>query len=174
MVTHFLNILFLQALQDVSDEDDPELEYECKKELNTMIEAHDKFLEQRGPISDTHRTFLLPFNATLRKKKKYKKEKLKKQVAIKQHEKTVPLYEFHGDKEGKVMVKHYKGNFHSMCKGNSFDSQIIDYSLRCRFQHHKNPYLILGPFKLEELNQNPFIVTFKNILYFQSTSPSVN
>ena len=127
-----------------------------------MLEAHDKYLEQRGPISDTHRTFLLPFNATLRKKKKYRKEKKKKQVAIKQQEKLVPLYEFHGIKD---ILKHYKGNFHSMCKGNSFDSKIIDYSLRCRFQHHKNPYLILGPFKLEELNQNPFIVTFKNILY---------
>ena len=127
-----------------------------------MIEAHDKFLEQKGPISDTHRTFLLPFNATLRKKRKYRKKKMKKQAAIKEQGKNVPLYEFHGFKD---MSKHYRGNFHSLCKGNSFDSKIIDHSLRCRFQHHKDPYLMLGPFKLEELNQNPFMVTFKNFLF---------
>ena len=36
------------------------------------IEAHDKYLDLKGPTSRNHRTFALPFDKKLRKKKKYK------------------------------------------------------------------------------------------------------
>ena len=52
-----------------------------------------------------------------------------------------------------------------MCEGNLITSTIINYKLKCRLQHHNVPYLKLGPFKMEELNQNPFIVSFKEFLY---------
>ena len=64
------------------------------------------------------------------------------------------------------VLKYFRGNFHSICEGNDLiNSSRIDHSLQCRFQHHKDPYLKLGPFQLEELYQNPFIVSFKNFLY---------
>ena len=36
------------------------------------IEAHDKYLDLKGPTSRNHRTYALPFDKKLRKKKKYK------------------------------------------------------------------------------------------------------
>ncbi len=33
--------------------------------------------------------------------------------------------------------------------------------LKCRFQHHGSPYLKLGPFKMEEIHKDPFMVQFR-------------
>ena len=63
-------------------------------------------------------------------------------------------------------LKYFRGNFHSICEGNDLKNLTeTDHTLHCRFQHHKDPYLQLGPFQLEELHQDPFIVSFKNFLY---------
>ena len=156
--------LILQALQDVTDKDDPELVKKYKKELERAIEIHDLTLDRKGPYSPTYRTFPLPFNAKLRKKKKYKKAKKEKNVLVKQH-KTVPFYEF--PENHKQSLKYFRGNFHSMCEGNSINSTNIDHKLKCRLQHHNVPYLKLGPFKIEELNQDPFIISFKDFLYHE-------
>ena len=159
-------LLILQALQDVTDKDDPKLAKRYKKELERAIEIHDLTLDRKGPYSPTYRTFPLPFNAKLRKKKKYKKAKEEKNVLVKQH-KTVPFYQFELPENRKLSLKHFQGNFHSMCEGNLINSTIIDYKLNCRLQHHNVPYLKLGPFKMEELNQDPFIVSFKDFLYHE-------
>ena len=156
----------MQAIQDVTDKDDPKLVKKYKKELERAIEIHDLTLDRKGPYSPTYRTFPLPFNAKLRKKKKYKKAKKEKNVLVKQH-KTVPFYQFELPENRKLSLKHFQGNFHSMCEGNLINSTIIDYKLNCRLQHHNVPYLKLGPFKMEELNQDPFIVSFKDFLYHE-------
>ena len=155
----------MQALQDVTDKDELKLVKKYKKELERAIEIHDLTLDRKGPYSPTYRTFPLPFNAKLRKKKKYKKAKKEKNVLVKQH-KTVPFYQFDTENP-KLALKHFRGNFHSMCEGNLVNSTIIDYKLKCRLQHHNVPYLKLGPFKMEELNQDPFIVSFKDFLYHE-------
>ena len=159
-------LLILQALQDVTDKDELKLVKKYKKELERAIEIHDLTLDRKGPYSPTYRTFPLPFNAKLRKKKKYKKAKEEKNVLVKQH-KTVPFYQFELPENRKLSLKHFQGNFHSMCEGNLINSTIIDYKLNCRLQHHNVPYLKLGPFKMEELNQDPFIVSFKDFLYHE-------
>ena len=156
----------MQALQDVTDKDEPKLVTKYKKELERAIEIHDLTLDRKGPYSPTYRTFPLPFSAKLRKKKKYKKAKKEKNVLVKQH-KTVPFYQFELPENHKLSLKHFRGNFHSMCEGNLINSTIIDYKLKCRLQHHNVPYLKLGPFKMEELNQDPFIVSFKDFLYHE-------
>merc|ERR1712156_223290 len=64
------------------------------------------------------------------------------------------------------VCKYFRGNFHSICEGNDLiNSSRLDHSLQCRFQHHKDPYLFLGPFQIEELHRSPFIVSFKNFVY---------
>jgi len=75
----------------------------------------------------------------------------------------VPFYEIPENQP----LKYFRGNFHSMCEGNFINSTNIDYKLKCRLQHHNVPYLKLGPFKIEELNQDPFIVSFKDFLYHE-------
>lgn len=39
-----------------------------------------------------------------------------------------------------------------------------DTKLRCRFQHHGDPYVKLGPFKIEELSEDPYIVSFPGFM----------
>lgn len=40
----------------------------------------------------------------------------------------------------------------------------MDSKFRCRFHHHANPFFKLGPIKLEEISDIPFIVVFHDIL----------
>ena len=39
-----------------------------------------------------------------------------------------------------------------------------DKELRCKWIHYKNPYLKLGPFKLEEKNLVPFVGIFRDFM----------
>ena len=54
--------------------------HELERNYATAIKTHDKYLDTRGPVSKDHRCFSMPFDKNLRKKKKYKKNKLKKIV----------------------------------------------------------------------------------------------
>jgi len=51
-------------------------------------------------------------------------------------------------------------NFNSMCLGGSrgWRHPRIDAKYSCRFEHHGHPFLRLGPFKLEELHDRPFMI----------------
>ena len=46
---------------------------EMRNERKTAIKHHDHYLEKRGPHDSQFRTFPVPFDEKLRKKKKYKK-----------------------------------------------------------------------------------------------------
>lgn len=39
----------------------------------------------------------------------------------------------------------------------------MDRALWSYFLHHGDPYLRLGPFKVEEKNQHPFLIVFKGL-----------
>ena len=124
------------------------------------MQVHDHMLDKKGPISETHRTFPLPFNEKLRKKKKYKKFKGQKRL-----EKTLQLGKYYDDFELKDSRSFmaYQGNFHHICNHGSVNISE-DFTLNCKFQHHGDPYLKLGPFKFEELHKNPMIMSLKNFL----------
>ena len=68
----------------------------------------------KGPYSVVHRTYSLPFNHKLRKKKKYKKAK-KQNIPVKQH-KIVPFYKLE-DPAVHDSLKYFRGNFHALCEG---------------------------------------------------------
>ncbi len=42
-------------------------------------------------------------------------------------------------------------------------------SLTCRYLNHKSPYLMLGPFKMEEIHHDPFLVQFYDFLTDEET-----
>lgn len=56
--------------------------------------------------------------------------------------------------------------FMKICRnGQLFDYTLkYDKELNCRFLHHKDPYLKLGPFKEEHTSERPYVVIFHDIL----------
>ena len=52
-----------------------------------------------------------------------------------------------------------------ICKeGEKWRKPEADKSLKCYYLHHGDPFLKLGPFKLEEKNEDPFIVLYKDFM----------
>ena len=54
---------------------DPITLKELKRNYRKAIDAHDKYVDTKGPVSKKHRTCALPFDKNLNKKKKFKKKK---------------------------------------------------------------------------------------------------
>lgn len=50
--------------------------------------------------------------------------------------------------------------YNSICRA----EVITSYKLKCHYVHYNKPYLWLAPFKLEELNIEPPIVLFHNVI----------
>ena len=58
-----------------------------------------------------------------------------------------------------------KDNALFICKeGEKWRKPEADKSLKCYYLHHGDPFLKLGPFKLEEKNEDPFIVLYKDFM----------
>ena len=95
---------------------------ECVIKLNMAKGIHDKTLERKGSISESHRTFPIPFNAKLKRKQKFK-DNLKVKSFRVLHQ-TVPLQEIPESmtvplREANVTIDHakfFQGNFHSICE----------------------------------------------------------
>merc|ERR1719433_1718652 len=51
-----------------------------------------------------------------------------------------------------------------LCKGNYQNDPILEKDLKCIFLNHENPYLKLGPFKLEPKLQNPEIAIIHDMI----------
>lgn len=96
------------------------------------------------------RTYPVPFDSKLKKKKKYKKLKEKK---------FEPVLE----------MKHTNTqtweHFNRLCAGEKMMKPETEKDLKCQFLHHDDFYLKLGPFKLDVQFLNPFVGVFRNILY---------
>ncbi len=84
---------------------------------------------------------------------------LKVQIVEKQFNLT-PLF------EPSISITTTRDNFHLLCRDGSISSRSpeIDSKFSCRYQHHSDPYLRLAPFKVEEINETPFIVVFHDII----------
>merc|ERR1719270_869279 len=62
------------------------------------------------------------------------------------------------------MLKYSK----KLCNSNTtMRSLARDTSLKCHMLHYQNPYLKIGPFKYEPLNDDPHIGMFKDFYSFQ-------
>ena len=115
------------------------------------------FVSGRGPISESKRTFPVPFDEKLRKKKKYKKLKkdhVEKILSI------APLF------NTSIPTSAARDNFYLLCKDGQVAGRApeLDSKLRCRFQDHGDPFLRLSPFKLEEMNSDPVVFVFHEII----------
>lgn len=134
---------------------------EIKKRLKDGKAIHDHYLDRKGVISNEHRCKRLPFDEKLRKKKKYKTARHSNSTeVVKKLRKLVPLYD-----NSDYTTLDMRDNFEVLCKGESMRTSDMDSDKQCRRLHHKNPYLRLGPFKLEEHSFEPYITVIHQLMY---------
>ena len=127
----FLTEWFQNALSNIKPEDKKEDIKFAKDTYRQALIQHDHFLDKRGPQSGEHRTFAIPYNKKLRKKKKYKKITEKK---VKKHQNLLPLFEH--NKETSPNTRHLQWNFMAICAGDpksSWRSPVYDVKLFCRY-----------------------------------------
>ena len=101
----------LSSIKDKTSQNDYVKEF--IQHYNWAIEAHDKYLDLRGPTSKNHRTFALPFDEKLRKKKKYKKVRKSGQTLVNKIRDYHPLF-LSSKKEGKDL--NLKDNAMFICR----------------------------------------------------------
>ena len=79
---------------------------EFRQHYKWAIESHDQYLDKRGPTSKSHRTFALPIDEKLRKKKKYRKVKRQQSKEITKIREYHPLFKYGDDLNLKVSHFH--------------------------------------------------------------------
>ena len=124
--------------------------------MKTLKQKHDLVLDKKGPRGDTWRTYTLPFDAKLYKKKKYKKYKAL--LPNKSYSPKPKIFEH-------LNQEYLWDQFNVLCRGEQIRAPKHDMDLRCKFLHYSDPYLRLGPFKLEEKNHAPFVSVLHEFMY---------
>ena len=129
----------------------------AKNLLQTTIKVHDKILDQKGPKGSSNgkswRTNIVPYDEKLRKKKRYKnsmREALKKE---------------NGYKMQYVQHLHHPAltdQFHRLCRGEQLLVANQTNNVFCKLLHHQNPYLRVGPFKVDDQSKSPYITVFRD------------
>ena len=125
--------------------------------LGTMERHHDKVLDQRGATGSRSlgtsmsvwRTNPVPFDEKLRRKKKYKKVK----AAV-----------FQAELSSQHTPAQTWEHFNRLCAGERLLPADRERHHKCVALHHRDPYLRLGPFKLDVQHINPFIGVFRDML----------
>ena len=56
-----------------------------------------------------------------------------------------------------ITTPHPREDRHRLCQGQSTRPAERNIGLKCLYLHHQSPYLLLGPFQLEIVNDEPFI-----------------
>ena len=134
-----------------------------RKILGTMVKHHDKVLDQRGSSGNRDggsselamwRTYTVPYDEKLRKKKKYKK---KGGAGVKD--------DFVPELTKKQTPSQTWEHFNRLCAGEKLMPADKEKLLKCQHLHHNDNYLRLGPFKLDIQHDAPFVGVFRNILH---------
>ena len=175
----------LEIAQQLERKTSMELRF-IKRKLKEAKETHDDFLLKYGinslrtktenfarapdsqPASPLF-TAIHPYDEELEEIPTYKKymKKYKKEVKISQLFENI-RYDDH--KDGRFMDKSFYRMRTTMmkysrklCNGDtSLRPPRMDTNLRCHHLHYHNPYLQLGPFKYEPLNEDPHIGMFRD------------
>ena len=134
----------------------------AKNLLQTTISVHDKILDKKGHEGSINgkpwKTNMVPFDEKLKKKKKYKK-------SLKEHQQREENYKI-----------QYVRNFHNpvlndqfsrLCRGEQLLDANVTKDVFCSFLHHQDPYLRLGPFKIDDQSMSPYITVFRD--FFSET-----
>ena len=87
---------------------------EFRQHYKWAIESHDQYLDKRGPTSKSHRTFALPIDEKLRKKKKYRKVKRQQSKEITKIREYHPLFKYGDDLNLKVSHFHERKKIKSL------------------------------------------------------------
>ena len=129
----------------------------AKNLLKTSIKAHDKVLEQKGAEGiingQAWRANPVPYDDKLRKKKKYKNV-LKE---LKEQEKKSQFIFVRGHQHPIL-----NDQFNRLCRGEKMRDESWFKHIKCLHHHSNNPYLRLGPFKLEDQSHDPYITVFRD------------
>ena len=95
-------------LDNIKKRDSKEDIKRAKYTLKQIKSTHDAWLNKSGPVSKIHRTFAIPFDSKLRKKKKFKK--VTNQGRVDKHQLLLPLFKIPSD-QMKGIDTAYKWNF---------------------------------------------------------------
>ena len=57
-----------------------------------------------------------------------------------------------------------EGLFTALCRGENIRIPKMDIDMKCQYLHYFNPYLRLGPFKMETKNHAPFVAIFRDFM----------
>ncbi len=120
---------------------------------------------KKGPRGPEWRTYRVPFDPELAKKKKYRKIKDKRY-------KVKPVSNSTDDMSAlrKAEEEVLWDLFNAACRGDpNIRPKELDIGLACHYIHYGDPYLRLGPFKLEAKNHAPFVGVFRGFMYEKET-----
>ena len=112
--------------------------------LKTMVKSHDQHVMKPKDFTSKARTFLKPVDLKLAKTKKFAKIKHFKKPKI-----DTPLF------TRNVNDADFVELFEAACRGEKLRNPEVDKDMKCMHLHYQNPYLKLGPFKMEVMSQDP-------------------
>ena len=150
---------FRAALEVATTTNNKETITRARNYLKTTMKVHDQVLDVRGQSGILNgkpwETNIQPYDEKLRKKKKYK-------TALKQFTANQKNYRM-------TFVNHHSSpvfteQFNRLCKGEILLPPEESKDLACSSLHHFNPYLRLGPFKMEDQSLSPYVTVFRDFL----------
>ena len=68
-----------------------------------------------------------------------------------------------------VTEKQKKEQFQKLCRGERLRSSKDDIGITSSFLHHNNPFLQLGPFKVENKNMSPYVAVIHQLFHPKET-----
>lgn len=119
-----------------------------KKLVKDLAQVNNKYLTKRKTFMDDD-MLIKPFLVDDRLEKKDKQPKF------------VEKGQFEIDKWAKNVADEH---FMTVCRTGQYLKSSAKNALKCRFLHHGNPYLKLGPFKEDQKSREPYAVIFHDIL----------
>ena len=149
----------------------------------TIPDWNPQILDTKGPNWTTragkeeksYRTLPLPFSKKLAKKKKYKKSRHLKTSKMRTFMPVMKNvnHKYHLQHYGTAKMGNiYQDNFYDLCKNGDSQWRKPEFNshLKCHHLNLGNPYMRLGPFKMEEKSDKPFLVIFHDFLSKRETS----
>jgi prolyl 4-hydroxylase len=146
---YFLNAVFrLIPLVPKRERPDKTTYREMLAMRREVVQWNNKYLSKTRMLADSEHQ-ILPYFLT---------DKLEKAEKQPDHKKPIE-YANLGSEEGKQFY------FRSVCNGFSFREYMgIVHTHHCHYLHHNNPFLKLGPFKIEVASKKPFVIVFHDLL----------
>nr|XP_053626496.1 LOW QUALITY PROTEIN: prolyl 4-hydroxylase subunit alpha-3-like [Cherax quadricarinatus] len=119
---------------------------------------HDHVLEIRGPRSLTHVTAPTPYEHQ-RESLSYVKEE--EGVVV-----GVQYLKLHGNKtwmlQQRPLVELHQ--VERLCRGGDLRTNLVISELQCRYMSSGSPWLLLAPFKVEQVSLDPYIVLIYEVI----------